>query len=80
MRQTFYQYLMTLRNPNDHTEIADFAQNAFLDHSFPKQESDFDRLSEYLELNGNYLPSMSVFDDAYREYQARERIEGDTIG
>ncbi|MFD1486241.1 YozE family protein [Lacticaseibacillus baoqingensis] len=80
MRQTFYQYLMTLRDPNDHSEIADFAQNAFLDQSFPKQESGFDALSEYLELNGNYLPSMSVFDDAYREYQTRERIEGDTIG
>ncbi|WP_461213076.1 YozE family protein [Lacticaseibacillus sp. GG6-2] len=80
MRQTFYQYLMTLRNPNDHSEIADFAQNAFLDQSFPKQVSDFDKLSEYLELNGNYLPSMSVFDDVWQEYLAREQIGGETLG
>ena len=80
MRQSFYQYLMTLRDPNDHREIADFAQNAFLDHSFPKQEADFDALSDYLELNGNYLPSMSVFDDAWQLYLASEQIGGGRLG
>ncbi len=80
MRQTFYQYLMTLRNPNDHREVADFAQNAFLDHGFPKQVSDFDQLSEYLELNGNYLPSMSVFDEVWQNYLAQEQIGGETLG
>lgn len=70
MAQTFYQYLMTQRNPNDHGEIATFAQNAFLDLSFPKQISDFDDLSRYLELNAGYLPSMDIFDAVYREYQA----------
>lgn len=29
MHRTFYEYLMTLRNPNDHSEIAEFAKNAF---------------------------------------------------
>lgn len=78
MRQSFYQYLMTLRNPNDHGEIATFAQNAFFDQSFPKQESDYHRLSDYLELNGNYLPSMDVFDEVYRDYESREHIGGDS--
>ncbi|WP_225047275.1 YozE family protein [Lacticaseibacillus kribbianus] len=76
MRQSFYQFLMTLRNPNDHGEIANFAQNAFLDQAFPKQEDDFEALSNYLELNGNYLPSMSVFDDTYAMYQAHEHVGG----
>ncbi|MCI1893341.1 MAG: YozE family protein [Lactobacillus sp.] len=76
MRQSFYQFLMTLRNPNDHGEVANFAQKAFFDQSFPKQESDFEALSNYLELNGGYLPSMSVFDDAYAQYQAHEHIGG----
>lgn len=80
MRQTFYQYLMTLRNPNDHGEIANFAQNAFLDHGFPKQETDFDALSNYLELNGNYLPSMDIFDDVWPEYLASEQIGGVSRG
>ncbi|WP_057893643.1 YozE family protein [Lacticaseibacillus brantae] len=68
MRQSFYQYLMTLRNPNDHGEIANFAQNAFLDHSFPKQATSYDELDRYLEAYGGYLPNRSVFDDAYNLY------------
>lgn len=78
MRQSFYQFLMTLRNPNDHGELANFAQNAFLDQSFPQQATDFDALSRYLELNGGYLPSMSVFDHAYDLYQAHEQAGGDS--
>lgn len=78
MHRTFYEYLMTLRNPNDHSEIAEFAKNAFLDQSFPKQEKDYHRLSDYLELNGNYLPSMAVFDETYRAYEANESTGGDS--
>lgn len=74
MRQSFYQYLMTLRNPNDHGEIANFAQNAFFDQAFPKQETDFEKLSNYLELNAGYLPSMSVFDQAYNMYLSHEHV------
>lgn len=72
MSQSFYHYMLTQRNPNDHSELAEFAKNVGLDHGFPKQAEDFDSLSAYLELNGNYLPSMSVFDEAYRAYQAME--------
>ncbi|GED79672.1 UPF0346 protein [Amylolactobacillus amylophilus] len=68
MRQSFYQYLMTLRNPDSHTMIAEFANNAFNDQYFPKQMQDYEELSNYLELNGSYLPNMDVFDEAYRMY------------
>ena len=78
MHRTFYEYLMTLRNPNDHSEIAEFAKNAFLDQSFPQHEKDYHRLSDYLELNGNYLPSMAVFDETYRAYEASESTGGDS--
>ena len=73
MHRTFYEYLMTLRNHTD-----EFANNAFLDQSFPKQEKDYHRLSDYLELNGNYLPSMAVFDETYRAYEASESTGGDS--
>lgn len=76
MKQSFYQYLMTQRNPNQHDELTQFANNAFFDHSFPKQESDFEQLSNYLEFNGNYLPSMTVFDTAYNAYLASESKMG----
>lgn len=65
---TFYRFLMTLRDPDDYSEVAQFANNAFYDQSFPKQTTDYDSLSQYLELNGNYLPSMTIFDDAWQQY------------
>lgn len=49
-------------------QISHFANNAYHDHSFPKSATDYDVLSSYLELNAHYLPSMSVFDEAYELY------------
>ncbi len=46
----------------------------FFDQAFPKQETDFEKLSNYLELNAGYLPSMSVFDQAYNMYLSHEHI------
>lgn len=68
MSKTFYQFLMTQRNPESYEPIAEFANNAFYDQSFPKQSTNFNKISKYLELNGNYLPSMTVFDDAWQKY------------
>lgn len=68
LRRSFYQFLMTERDPNNHSEIAEFANNAFFDHSFPKQSKDYDEISRYLELNGGYLPSMLIYDQAYQLY------------
>ncbi|CAK1221561.1 MULTISPECIES: YozE family protein [Fructobacillus] len=68
--RTFYGWLMTNRNPVAATEIQQFANNAFLDQSFPKQSTDFDELSNYLEGSASYLMSMTIFDEAWSEYQA----------
>lgn len=72
MRQSFYQFLMTQRNPEDFEPVAEFANNAFYDQSFPKQETNFDTLSKYLEENASYLPSMTVFDEAWNLYLASD--------
>ena len=64
-RESFYRFLMTQRNPGS---VDDIAHNAQHDSSFPKQEEDYEKLSDYLELNAGYLPSMSVFDKAYQLY------------
>ncbi|MBW1605558.1 YozE family protein [Lactobacillus sp. Sy-1] len=66
--QSFYQYLMTERNPKSYEPLAEFANNAFYDHSFPKNTADFDEISQYLEENGSYLPSMTIFDDAWSHF------------
>jgi len=68
MLKTFYQFLMTQRNPESYDPVVNFANNAFYDSAFPKQETDFDTLSKYLEENASYLPSMTIFDDAWRLY------------
>lgn len=69
MHKTFYQYLMTKRNPGSTDPEAEFANNAFYDQSFPKQEEEFDALSKYLEENASYLPTMETFDSVWKEYQ-----------
>ena len=67
--KSFYQYLMTERNPKSTEAVAQFANNAFYDQSFPKQSIDYDEISEYLEENASYLPSMTIFDDAWTDFQ-----------
>ncbi|MDD6386749.1 YozE family protein [Lactobacillus equicursoris] len=68
-RQSFYQFLMTLRNPDSNEDIAAFANNAQFDSTFPRHEQDYEKLSEYLEENAAYLPSMTIFDEAYQDYK-----------
>ncbi|CUS26248.1 UPF0346 protein [Paucilactobacillus oligofermentans DSM 15707 = LMG 22743] len=68
MRLSFYQFLMTQRNPNGADEVEQFANNAFFDMLFPKQSHDFDEVSHYLEDNARYLPSMTIFDEAWKRY------------
>lgn len=62
---------MTQRDPDSQDDIVQFANNAQHDLTFPKQEQDYDKLSEYLELNAGYLASMSTFDKAYQMYQEK---------
>ncbi|MDF7668367.1 MULTISPECIES: YozE family protein [unclassified Lactobacillus] len=70
-RESFYRYLMTQRDSDSNDEIAQFANNAQNDQTFPKQEQDYEKLSDYLELNAGYLSSMSIFDRAYEMYQEK---------
>ena len=44
-RQSFYRYLMSLRDPNKHDEITQFANDAFYDQGFPKQADDYHEVS-----------------------------------
>lgn len=68
-RESFYRYLMTQRDPDAVDEVSQFANNAQHDLEFPKQEQNYEKLSDYLELNASYLPSMQVFDKSYQMYQ-----------
>lgn len=59
---------MKYRHPSPPDSISRFANDAYLDHSFPKTSEDYSTLTTYLELNGHYLDSMSVFDEAWELY------------
>lgn len=73
MAKSFYHFLMRYRHPNPTDEISEFANEAYKDHAFPKTSCNYDQLSSYLELNGAYLSSMRVFDDAWDLYLFHEQ-------
>ena len=68
---SFYQYLMTERDPYKKDNITLFANEAFNDRTFQKQSEDYDEVSRHLEMNTDYLPSLTIFDEAWEIYQAR---------
>jgi uncharacterized protein YozE (UPF0346 family) len=68
MRKSFYHFLMKYRHPAPKDEAAQFANHAYEDHSFPKLSHDYHEISLYLEMNGHYLPSMSIFDSLWEIY------------
>jgi len=69
MTRSFYHYLMTERDPQKKDLLTQFANDVQYDGSFPKQSADYDEISQYLELNGTYLSSMTIFDEAWEKYQ-----------
>jgi len=71
MEMSFYQYLMTERDPYKKDDITLFANEAFNDRMFPKQSEDYDEVSRHLEMNADYLPSLTIFDEAWEIYQER---------
>ncbi|MGE7603759.1 YozE family protein [Peribacillus sp. NPDC097675] len=64
----FYLFLMKYRQPKEIDDIIKFANYAYEDHSFPKQSDDYHEVSSYLELNGDYLDSMTIFDQLWDQY------------
>lgn len=72
MSKSFYHFLMKYRHPEPKDAISRFANHAYLDHGFPKTSKHYEVISSYLELNGHYLESMSIFDEAWSLYVNEE--------
>lgn len=70
MAKSFYHFIMRYRGGKD--ELSQFAEGVYRDLGFPKESTDYDELSRYLEMNGDYLPTMTVFDRAWENYQQYE--------
>lgn len=73
MNKTFYHFLMKYRQPEAKDELTQFANDAYDDHSFPKDSVNYHEISNYLELNGQYLSSLTLFDYAWELYTESER-------
>ncbi|MCG1021046.1 MULTISPECIES: YozE family protein [Sutcliffiella] len=69
MRKSFYHYIMKFRHALKKDDISIFANHAYDDHAFPKNSEDYHEISSYLEMNGQYLESMSTFDKAWELYE-----------
>ncbi|WP_165005884.1 MULTISPECIES: YozE family protein [unclassified Enterococcus] len=68
MNRSFYHYLMTLRGGGAHDTLSAFATEAGKDIQFPKHSTDYEEISNYLEMTVDYLPSMDIFDTAWEKY------------
>ncbi|MEH7441543.1 YozE family protein [Bacillus sp. JJ1122] len=72
MYKSFYHFLMKYRATAPKDAISRFANDAYDDLAFPKNATDYHEISSYLELNGHYLESMVVFDEAWEVYLISE--------
>ncbi|EMF0048912.1 YozE family protein [Enterococcus hirae] len=68
MNQSFYHYLMTLRGGKQADQQSVFATEAGKDIQFPKHSTSYEEISDYLELNVDYLSSMDIFDEVWGKY------------
>ena len=67
MNKSFYHYMMKYRHGRKTDSLTQLATKIYEDYSFPKQSSDYDEISSYLELNG-LLMTMAIFDEAWDYY------------
>lgn len=72
MEKSFYHFLMKFRQHSAGDDISQFANNAYQDHSFPKHSSNYQELSNYLELQVDYLSTVSLFDQVWELYVESE--------
>jgi len=66
--RSFYHFLLTYRGEIQTDESSQLADWAFYDHNFPKQSTDYDEISNYLEMNSPFPSALAVFDDIWNTY------------
>ncbi|APB31168.1 YozE family protein [Vagococcus teuberi] len=64
----FYHYVQIHRGKLEPSDISMLAENIFEDLQFPKQETTYHKLSDYLETNAYYVTNMDVFDELWEMY------------
>jgi uncharacterized protein YozE (UPF0346 family) len=69
MNHTFYKYALTFRGGPKSDLKSQFAEAMFSDLTFPKQSSDFQELSRYIEELAHEDMSATIFDDLWSLYE-----------
>lgn len=64
----FYQYLMKYRAPMEENDRTRFANLVFRDLTFPRQSTDFEEISTYLETQAPFHFPLQFFDVIWQEY------------
>ena len=67
--KTFYEFVLTYRGADNEKGI--FAEVVFEDSTFPRATSEFDDVSNYVEMQGNTYMSTKVFDALWSEYASK---------
>ncbi|MFD1928282.1 YozE family protein [Sporosarcina siberiensis] len=71
MNRSFYQFTLSFRAGGKDNLMAQFAEAMFKDLSFPKEETEFDPLSRYIEEKADDKMRSTVFDELYKLYEER---------
>ena len=71
MNRSFYQFTLSFRGGKKKDVLAEFAESMFKDLSFPKEETEFDPLSRYVEEKADAGMRSIVFDELYALYEER---------
>lgn len=69
-RKTFYAYVMTYRGGDVEDAATHFAEAAFHDVQFPKQSTDYDEISSYIEMLSDATMNAETFDALWQSYEA----------
>ena len=67
---SFYTFLMKFRAYKEVDDITKLANLVYEDTTFPKQSSDFDEISTYMEIHANFAFNLSTFDEIWEQYLA----------
>jgi uncharacterized protein YozE (UPF0346 family) len=71
MKRSFYHFALKYRG-DQNKEIAQFANDIYEDHDFPKQSFDYHKISTYLEFHSLSMYSLSTFDMLWEIYKSDE--------
>lgn len=70
MKKSFYLFVLTFRGGEWSDPKVRFAEEVFHEHNFPKQSSDFNELSSYIEMYATENLTTETFDDLWDLYES----------